>query len=99
MSKMALVEARERLGLGTYASVNDVKAAFRRRAKDCHPDRAVDKEAAEEEMKQLNRAYRILLAYCEQVPIPLDEAHLIANSPEELFEEYVDRFYSDWFGK
>ena len=99
MSKAALVEARERLGLGTYASVRDVKTAFRRLAREGHPDRANDKTAAEEEMKQLNRAYRMLLAYCEQYPIPLDESHLITNSPEEAFEDYADRFYGDWFRK
>ena len=97
ISKAALIEARDRLGLGAYASLKDIKAAFRRLAKERHPDRAADEAKAEEQMKQINRAYRILLAYCEQYPIPLDEESLAAHSPEKLFEDYADRFYGDWF--
>jgi len=97
VSKAALIEARDRLGLGSYASLKDIKAAFRRLAKDCHPDRVGNGAEAEERMKQINRAYRILLAYCEQYPILLDEKSLAAHSPEGLFEDYVDRFYGDWF--
>ena len=99
ISKAALIEARDRLGLGSHASLKDIKAAFRRLAKDHHPDRAEDVAKAEEQMKQLNRAYRILLVYCEQYPIPLDEQSLAAHSPEGLFEDFADRFYGDWFEK
>ncbi|RKY67579.1 MAG: hypothetical protein DRP97_07250 [Candidatus Latescibacterota bacterium] len=99
ISNAALIEARDQLGLGNSSSIKNVKAAFRRLAKDCHPDRAADKSRAEERMKQINRAYRILLAYCEQYPIPLDEKNLTAHSPESVFEDYVDQFYGNWFGK
>ena len=99
ISKAALIEARDQLGLGNSSSIKDVKTAFRRLAKDCHPDRAADKSGAGERMKQINRAYRILLAYCEQYPIPLDEENLAAHSPEKIFEDYVDQFYGNWFGK
>ena len=97
VSKAALIEARDRLGLGSCASLKDIKAAFRRLAKDCHPDRAANEAEAEEQMKRINRAYRMLLAYCEQYPVPLDEESLAGHSPEGLFEDYVDRFYGDWF--
>jgi len=99
LSKAALIEAKNRLGLGSHASLKDIKAAFRRLAKHTHPDRAANEVEAEEQMKQINRAYRILLAYCEQYPIPLDEQSLTAHSPEALFEDYADRFYGNWFRK
>jgi hypothetical protein len=97
ISKAALIEARDSLGLGSCASMKDIKAVFRELAKGCHPDRAPDDPGAEEQMKRIGQAYRILLAYCEQYPIPLDEQSLVAHSPEGIFEDHVDRFYGDWF--
>ena len=97
VSKAALIEARDLLGLRSCASIKNIKAVFRKLAKDCHPDRAPDEPGAEERMKRLGQAYRILLAYCEQYPIPLDEESLVAHSPEGVSEDHMDRFYGDWF--
>lgn len=95
--KAALIEARDLLGLGSCASIKNIKAAFRELAKACHPDHAADDPGAQEKMKRINQAYRILLAYCEQFPIPLDEQSLVAHTPEAAYRDHMDRFYGNWF--
>ncbi len=50
----------EILGLSRGASEQDIKSAFRRLAKDCHPDRNADDKSAEAKFKELNEAYEAL---------------------------------------
>ena len=49
----------EILGVDRNASENDIKKAFRRRARDLHPD-VNDSPNADEEFKELNEAYDVL---------------------------------------
>lgn len=50
------------LGVRPGASQDEIKAAFRERALECHPDRAADgeKEAAQEEFVRVREAFEIL---------------------------------------
>ncbi|HZR17427.1 MAG TPA: J domain-containing protein [Verrucomicrobiae bacterium] len=48
------------LGLPRNASDEDIKKAFRRLARQYHPDVAKDKKAAEEKFKEINEAYEVL---------------------------------------
>jgi molecular chaperone DnaJ len=57
---MAKRDYYEVLGLSRGASEQDVKAAFRRLAKDCHPDRNSGDKSAEQKFKELNEAYEVL---------------------------------------
>jgi molecular chaperone DnaJ len=57
---MAKRDYYETLGLSRGASEQDIKAAFRRLAKDCHPDRNPGDKAAEGKFKELNEAYEAL---------------------------------------
>jgi len=50
----------ETLGLARGASEQDIKSAFRRLAKDCHPDRNPGDKSAEHKFKELNEAYEAL---------------------------------------
>jgi molecular chaperone DnaJ len=50
----------EVLGLTRGASEQDIKSAFRRLAKDCHPDRNAHDKGAEQRFKELNEAYEVL---------------------------------------
>ena len=50
----------ETLGLSRGASEQDIKTAFRRLAKDCHPDRHPNDKSAEHKFKELNEAYEAL---------------------------------------
>src|SRR5262245_12851961 len=57
---MAKRDYYEILGLARGASEQDMKAAFRRLAKDCHPDRNPGDKNAEQTFKELNEAYEVL---------------------------------------
>ena len=50
----------ETLGLSKGANADEIKKAFRRCAKDLHPDRNADNPKAEEQFKEANEAYDIL---------------------------------------
>src|SRR3954451_12009726 len=48
------------LGVSRDASDADIKKAFRKLARQYHPDVAKDKKAAEEKFKEINEAYEVL---------------------------------------
>src|SRR4029079_9559937 len=48
------------LGVTRDASDADIKKAFRKLARQYHPDVAKDKRAAEEKFKEINEAYEVL---------------------------------------
>ncbi len=57
---MAKRDYYEILGLSRGASEQDIKSAFRRLAKDCHPDRNPGDTSAEHKFKELNEAHETL---------------------------------------
>ena len=57
---MAKRDYYETLGVKQGASEQDMKSAFRRIAKDCHPDSNPGDKGAEQRFKELNEAYEIL---------------------------------------
>src|SRR6188474_3872604 len=50
----------ETLGVSRTASEADIKKAFRKLAREFHPDVAKDKKSAEEKFKEINEAYEVL---------------------------------------
>src|SRR5437870_4602413 len=48
------------LGVPRDASDEDIKKAFRKLARQYHPDVAKDKKTAEEKFKEINEAYEVL---------------------------------------
>ena len=48
------------LGVARDASADDIRKAFRKLARQYHPDVAKDKTAAEEKFKEINEAYEVL---------------------------------------
>src|SRR6188474_836096 len=50
----------ETLGVSRTASEADIKKAFRKLAREFHPDVAKNKKRAEEKFKEINEAYEVL---------------------------------------
>src|SRR5436190_10579667 len=50
----------ESLGVARTASDAEIKKAFRKLAREYHPDVAKDKKRAEEKFKEINEAYEVL---------------------------------------
>ena len=50
----------ETLGVSKTATSDDIRKAFRKLARQFHPDVAKDKKNAEEKFKQINEAYEVL---------------------------------------
>ena len=48
------------LGVPRNASQEDIKKAFRKLAREYHPDVAKDKKGGEEKFKEINEAYEVL---------------------------------------
>lgn len=48
------------LGVSKEASADDIKKAYRKKAREHHPDVAKNKEEAEKKFKEINEAYQIL---------------------------------------
>jgi DnaJ-class molecular chaperone len=91
-SDMTVDEAREILGLGLKASRKEIRTAYRRLARQWHPDRAPAGEEAEHRarMQQLNAAYQRLVKLMEDYRYELVDR----ETPEDLQKWWASRFYT-----
>ena len=56
-----VTDPRKVLGVGPDASQDEIKKAYRQKAKECHPDLHPDDPRATEKMNEVNEAYDMLM--------------------------------------
>jgi DnaJ-class molecular chaperone len=89
-------EARKLLGLGEAATLKEIKKAYRTLAHRHHPDKlsgTIGEESAET-MKRLNRAYKLLMDYCENYKYSFSEEDVARTYP---YDEYLRTFKDRWY--
>mgnify|MGYP001450150471 CR=1 FL=1 len=81
-------KARKILELEERASLVEIKKAYRSLSKKWHPDRCEkgDEKLCHERMKEINKAYKILLEYVEHYCYPFSKEKVIEDSPEERWK-------------
>ena len=88
-------EARKLLGLGEAATLKEIKRAYRTLAHRHHPDKLGGDDSTESEtMKKLNRAYKLLLDYCDNYKYSFREEDVARTYPDE---EYLRTFKDRWY--
>ncbi|MFC1934111.1 J domain-containing protein [Chloroflexota bacterium] len=88
-------EARRLLGLGEAATLKELKSAYRRLAHRHHPDK--HGSATEENdvmMKKLNRAYKLLMDYCNDYKYGFREEDI---GRTYAYEEEMRKWRENWF--
>lgn len=88
-----IVQAKNLLGLGDFASLQEIKNAYRKMCKKHHPDTVQYSDADYEvKMHEITDAYQLLTEYCKTYRFPLTP-----GGKEELDAEewWLDRFGQD----
>ena len=93
-------EARKILELGEFATLEEIKDAYRKLTLKYHPDRCKDKDKQEcEEMfKKIVHANDILMSYCAGYRYSFKEKDAKRNTMNKEFYEHLKRFYDGWWG-
>jgi DnaJ-class molecular chaperone len=93
-------EARQLLGLGEYATLEEIRKAYRRLAHKYHPDKCKDekKKECEEMFKKITHARDILMSYCAGYRYSFKEKDVKRNTMDKEFYEHLKRFYDGWWG-
>ncbi len=84
-----VARARQTLALPEQASLEDIKATYRRLALTCHPDRHPEDPQAEERFRAITHAYEVLEIYCGSLQNFLGEA-----PPYSFAREQVERTFT-----
>ena len=97
----------EVLGVSRNASENDIKKAYRRLARDHHPDANPEDSGAEERFKELTEAYEVLSnaesrqaydTYGHQMPRGGANGGQPGGDPFGGFQDIFETFFGDRFG-
>jgi DnaJ-class molecular chaperone len=84
-------ESCDILEINEDASINDIKASFRRLSFEYHPDK--NNNVINDKFLNLKSAYDILISFCENYKIDFSEKKL-----KEKEYDHIKQFYDGWLG-
>ena len=88
-------KARKLLSLGEEATLEEIKKAYRTLAHRHHPDKLGGDDGSEgETMKRLNRAYKLLMDYCNEYKYSFREEDV---GRTYFYDEYMRTYKDRWF--
>ncbi|PIS29828.1 molecular chaperone DnaJ [Candidatus Saganbacteria bacterium CG08_land_8_20_14_0_20_45_16] len=92
---MDLKNACQVLELGETATLDEIKRSYRALSRKWHPDRCQekDKQACHEKMKEINRAYEIIMKYLENYHYSFDQEN--GDQENKLESFWRERFGGD----
>lgn len=93
-------EARKLLQLDEYATLEEIKKAYRKLAHKYHPDKCRDekKKECEEMFKKIAHANDILMAYCAGYRYSFKEKDVERSTMNKQLYKHLKRFYDGWWG-
>src|SRR4030043_13062 len=87
-------KARRLFGLQEFASLKEIKQAYREKAFLYHPDKSGNENAqGEEMMKSLNELYKLLMEYCSRYKYSFKEEDVDRVYPDDA---YLRRYVYGW---
>ena len=92
MSKISFEEidkTRKILELSEKATLAEIKEVHRRLSKKWHPDgcKKKDQKICHEKMKEINRAYKIIMKYINDYNYSFEQERIVGESPEERWKK------------
>jgi hypothetical protein len=89
--------ARRLLGLGEQASLQEIKAAYRRLCKQWHPDVHGPEPQSSRQFQEIDAAYRLLLHYCQHYRLSFAREDVESFDPEQWwFRRFGDTIHPGW---
>ncbi|OGC11570.1 hypothetical protein A3K48_03580 [candidate division WOR-1 bacterium RIFOXYA12_FULL_52_29] len=82
-------QARKVLGLGEKADLAEIQKAYRRLAKEWHPDKREgrDQDLCHEKMKEINLAHKIIMRYVKNYRYDFIERKVTEDDPLTRWKE------------
>lgn len=92
LTAQAVLNARDELGLGSDATLEEIKQSYLRLAKKHHPDKnpIENREACEKRMQDINQAYELILQYTKNYRFSFDKETVERNA--DFFKWWFARF-------
>ena len=89
-------EARKLLGLAEAATLKEIKTAYKTLAHRYHPDKhnGIASQEAQATMRRLNRAYKLLMDYCDNFKYRFTEEDVARTY---FYDEYMRTYKERWF--
>ncbi len=91
--------AKKLLKLPEYATLDDIRTAYRKLAHQYHPDQCEEEKAVCESMfRKVTEARNVLVAYCANYVYSFKEEDMVKNinHDPDVYADFMKRFYEDF---